>query len=301
MITRMLKWLALPLAALVLSPAAMAQATRTWVSGVGDDVNPCSRTAPCKTFAGAISKTAVNGIINLIDSGAFGALTVTKSITIDGEGHTAGMLASGTSGVTVNGAGITVTLRNLHIEGAESGLQGVNFIQGARVLIENSRIYGFRGGSGMGVRMVTGGQLVIRNTTINDNTIGVHVETPSAPAVATLDNVTITDSGSYGVQAAGPGPVYLSVRRSLINSNTLHGVHAAGPGGFITLTENSISFNGGTAVNAGYPGASIRVSGNVIVDNTTTFGIVGGAYIGSDGTNRVAGGGVLPNTTFANQ
>src|SRR5919112_882413 len=81
---------------------ASAQATRTWVSGVGDDVNPCSRTAPCKTFAGAISKTARGGIINTLDDGGFGAVTITKSITIDGGSHQSSILASGTNGVIIN-------------------------------------------------------------------------------------------------------------------------------------------------------------------------------------------------------
>src|SRR5205807_5391143 len=74
----------LAIAAFMLAVASMAQAqaTRTWVSGVGDDVNPCSRTAPCKTFAGAISKTAIGGEINCIDSGGFGSVTITKAITI---------------------------------------------------------------------------------------------------------------------------------------------------------------------------------------------------------------------------
>src|SRR5207237_976776 len=78
---------------ILLSTSAFAQATRTWVSGVGDDVNPCSRTAPCKTFAGAISKTAANGIINAIDSAGFGAVTVTKGITIDASPYLGGVLA----------------------------------------------------------------------------------------------------------------------------------------------------------------------------------------------------------------
>jgi hypothetical protein len=69
---------------LLYAAPAQAQATRTWVSGVGDDANPCSRTAPCKTFAGAISKTAPGGEIDALDPGGFGALTITKSITIDG-------------------------------------------------------------------------------------------------------------------------------------------------------------------------------------------------------------------------
>src|SRR5690349_5297553 len=92
-----------------------AQATRTWVSGVGDDANPCSRTAPCKTFAGAISKTAPAGEINVLDPGGFGAVTITKSITIDGSGGSiAGVLVSGTNGIVVSApAGSVVVLRNL--------------------------------------------------------------------------------------------------------------------------------------------------------------------------------------------
>src|SRR5688500_18185205 len=85
------------------SQSAHAQATRTWVSGVGDDVNPCSRTAPCKTFAGAISKTAAAGVINCLDPGAYGAVTITKSLTIDCTGVAAGVLATiGSSGIVVN-------------------------------------------------------------------------------------------------------------------------------------------------------------------------------------------------------
>src|SRR3984893_8976320 len=86
----------------VITTGAFAQASRTWVSGVGDDVNPCSRTAPCKTFAGAISKTAVGGEIDTLDSGGFGTLTISKSITIDGTGGLAGILAASTTGFTIN-------------------------------------------------------------------------------------------------------------------------------------------------------------------------------------------------------
>src|SRR3954452_14344230 len=93
-----------------------AQATRTWVSGVGDDANPCSRTAPCKTFAGAISKTATAGIINCLDPGGFGTVTIIKSITIDCDDTLGGLLASGLNGVNVNGANIVVHLRGLSIE-----------------------------------------------------------------------------------------------------------------------------------------------------------------------------------------
>src|SRR5436190_3111857 len=103
------------------SSDAQAQATRTWVSGVGDDANPCSRTAPCKTFAGAISKTAAGGEIDALDPAGYGAVTITKAITIDGGGgQVASILVSGTNGINVQ-AGPTgvVILRNLRINGIE--------------------------------------------------------------------------------------------------------------------------------------------------------------------------------------
>src|SRR6185436_11422133 len=103
-----------------------AQATRTWVSGVGDDVNPCSRTAPCKTFAGAISKTATNGEINCLDPAGYGAVTITKSITIDCEDTQGSILASLVNGVIVNVTAATdtrkaVKLRGISINGAGNG------------------------------------------------------------------------------------------------------------------------------------------------------------------------------------
>src|SRR5687767_8607263 len=115
--------------------AAQAQATRTWVSGVGDDVNPCSRTAPCKTYAGAISKTARDGEISTLDPGGFGAVTITKSITINGGGQGQGygsILAALTNGVIVNITDAADTRKSvrldwLNINGASTGLDGIRF------------------------------------------------------------------------------------------------------------------------------------------------------------------------------
>src|SRR5687767_12503078 len=117
---------------------AFGQATRTWVSGVGDDANPCSRTAPCKTFAGAISKTATGGEISVLDPGGFGALNITKSITIDGAGTQASILALNTNGIIVNAPAGTVNLRNLSINGANGTTgNGIRILQAAAVNIEN--------------------------------------------------------------------------------------------------------------------------------------------------------------------
>ncbi|HKB78872.1 MAG TPA: hypothetical protein VKH35_04075, partial [Thermoanaerobaculia bacterium] len=129
--------------------SASAQATRTWVSGVGDDANPCSRTAPCKTFAGAISKTAAGGEIDVLDPGGFGAVTITKSITIDGGGFTGGVLTAGTNGVVVSaGPSDIVTLRNFSIIATvpNGGLSGVLFNTGAELHLETLAINGFQRG-----------------------------------------------------------------------------------------------------------------------------------------------------------
>jgi hypothetical protein len=112
---RLLRISATVLAICLVSGAAQAQATRTWVSGVGDDANSCSRTAPYKTFAGAISKTQAGGEIDALDPAGYGALTITKAIAIDGGGgQVASVLQSGTNGMAVQaGPSDAVVLRNL--------------------------------------------------------------------------------------------------------------------------------------------------------------------------------------------
>src|ERR1700674_1248219 len=148
---------------------ASAQATRTWVSGVGDDANPCSRTAPCKTFAGAISKTAVGGEIDALDPGGFGARTITKGITIDGGGgQVASVLVSNTNGILVAAGGNdVVTLRNLRINGVGSGINGIRFTSGKALAIQNCEIFGF---TNNGIDIATaGGQVFIDGTTSRNN------------------------------------------------------------------------------------------------------------------------------------
>src|ERR671933_482120 len=137
---------ALVLVALAIPSSASAQATRTWVSGVGDDANPCSRTAPCKTFAGAISKTAPKGEINCLDPGGFGGVTITKALTIKCQYTEGGVLVSGTNAIVVNAAATDkVTLRGLDINGLGTGLNGVRILSAKQVNIFDDEIYGFTG------------------------------------------------------------------------------------------------------------------------------------------------------------
>ena len=184
-------------AVFVASPAS-AQATRTWVSGVGDDVNPCSRTAPCKTFAGAISKTATGGMINCLDPGGFGTLTITKSITIDCAGTFGSTLNSGgINGFVVNNSAtatpgtVKVVLNGLEINGAGTtmGLNGVRIISGRDVLISNTNIRN-QSGAGIAVNGGTQTRVTIDHVSIFNTDIGISV----APSGAASNKVKISNT-----------------------------------------------------------------------------------------------------------
>ncbi len=301
-----LSMMAVVLVTLVLAPAAHAQATRTWVSGVGDDVNPCSRTAPCKTFAGAISKTAAGGEISVLDPGGFGAVTITKSITLNGDGTLASILASGTNGINVNGAGIKVIIRNLSINGAglSPGLVGINFVQGAQLTVENVTIYGFQGGSATGIRaaLTASGEMLVKDTNITNCSVGVHLQTSAGQLLATLDNVRLENMTTHGLEATA-GSSFVTVKHSTINNNNLDGARSAGAATVITLEDNMLAFNNGTAANAAVAGARIRISNNTIVNNNVGVGIVAGAFVETANNNRIDGNGssAVPNDTFTVQ
>src|SRR5262245_15238328 len=222
---------------LLASAPADAQATRTWVSGVGDDANPCSRTAPCKTFAGAISKTALNGEINCLDPGGFGAVTTTKSITIDCHEVFASILNSGTNGINIpfnNFAAAdvrkTVRLRNLNLNGADTGLIGIRITGGSViaagvVIIEDCLIDGNFGGAAFGIsdERTAGGELYISHTTVRNTGENGIIINPGAGTVAgqridaTFDNVRIQNA-SFGVGIGSNARVVIN--RSMFSGNT---------------------------------------------------------------------------------
>ena len=292
---------------LMVSTGAQAQATRTWVSGVGDDANPCSRTAPCKTFAGAISKTADKGEIDALDPGGFGAVTITKSITIDGtQGAGFGsILAAGTNGIIVNDGGSAtpqtsiVRLRNLSINGAGSGFDGIRALSFRNLFIENCVVFNFRGngtnsdGLEIGLTAGTGTFTVSVKDSIFENNTGDGIR--QATTVGTLncsyDNVVIANSVN-GLEATGGTA---NVSRSVVTFNTGSGLSASG-GAVINAAGNKVTSNG-NGFNCTAP-STIRVSDNDIYRNTT--GIAGGGTYVSFGNNRLLGNtadGTLPAPT----
>jgi len=276
---------------LLSSDPAHAQATRTWVSGVGDDANPCSRTAPCKTFAGAISKTAASGIINCLDPGGFGAVTITKSITIDCTATLAGVLAALTNGINVNGAGANVILRGLDIEGIGSGLIGINFIQGASLQVEKCNIFGFQSGTAQGIRFVPSGagQLFVSDTTISYNGTGIFVDPGAASALVTLQRVQL-NKNTEGFRASGAvaGVIFASVQDSMASMNGTNGFVAQG-GASVTLDiqRSSSNTNGSDGIRADGAGAVVNIGSSMVTQNTTGLNQVNGGIIKSYGNNAV--------------
>jgi hypothetical protein len=268
-------------------------ATRTWVSGVGDDANPASRTAPCKTFAGAMSKTDSGGEIDCIDPGGFGAVTITKSVTIDGSGTAASILAAGTNGIIINGAGITVTIRSLSINGAGTGVSGIHIIAASKVHIIDCVIAGFGTGVARGINDVRtgGGKLFVSNTIVRDNGQSGVVVLPtsgSATIQAVLDRCRFEGNGNAGVVASSGSRV--TVTRSVSAGNLSHGLFADSPAGSSELNVEStvVAANGTDGIFSG-AGATIRLS-NVLVTNNG-IGLTGPGAYATFGNNHISGNG----------
>ncbi len=307
---------------LTASSLAHGQATRTWVSGVGDDVNPCSRTAPCKTFAGAFSKTAINGEIDALDPGGFGTLTVTKSITVDGTGTFASTLASSTTGFTVNltsnladdplrmvrlrglsinGAGVTGTV------GSRTGIRGINISSAntsqPNVVIEDCIIDGF---VNEGILFASnGGKLAVRNTSIRNNgTAGIKVDSQSG----NLNRASIEHSSlrfnADGIRVEDNARVSINDSVLSLNTNGLNATNASASAQ-VSIFHSMVAENTGTGIIAAGPitFSTVFVSESLISDNATGVSASANGRIFSSVNNTLAGNGVdgtftLPNNTL---
>jgi hypothetical protein len=282
-----------------LATMTQAQATRTWVSGVGDDVNPCSRTAPCKTYAGAISKTAKDGEISTLDPGGFGTLTITKSITVNGggagQGYGSVLSALAPQGFLINITDVndirkTVRLNWLDINGASTGTDGVRMIAGLVLFIENTNIDGMVGdGVDINIAGANVAELYMRNVSIRNcvgNGVIYNASNASGAIGSVLENVSINTSGD-GVEVGARSAVTL--RNCVINSSDsvgAAGVKVNGTNALAVVDMCSLSFNtSGVRVDNG----TARVSGTVFTNNTTPLHQIGGT-LKSYGTNRIDGG-----------
>jgi hypothetical protein len=277
--------------------ASIAQAqTRTWVSGVGDDLNPCSRTAPCKTFAGAISKTSAGGEIDCLDPGGFGTVTITKSITIDGTTGAGfgSILAAGTNGVNVNDSAtatpntIIVMLKNLSINGASTGFDGIRFIAGKTLYVEGCHIFGFRGNStnSDGIEILVNSAAAtfavhVKDTKIENNTGNAIRQGVTAGTLnASYDNLRLA-SNANGLSATGGTG---NISNSVIDTNSSSGLAASG--GAVINANNNIVTTNGTGISSA-TGSTVRISLNAVHRNTT--GLSNTATMNTCSNNKVYG------------
>ena len=299
---------------LLLSASANAQATRTWVSGVGDDANPCSRTAPCKTFAGAISKTFINGEINCLDPGGFGTVNITKSITIDCHEVFASILASGTTGVIINITPNandplqTVRLRNLNINGAgaagaigmQTGINGIRIMQAKMVYIDDLMVSDFTQ-HGITDQRTAGGRLHILNTTLRNNlgagilvspTSGstrIDVDMDRVTAVGNnegmifnngarvqINNSTSANNTDQGVASTSSiGSTTVNINRSMVSNNGGAAMATNGTS-MLRFSDTDIAYNGAAFSGATLTFGSSRITGNLVIGTVPTH--MGGSF-----------------------
>ena len=298
--------LAVMAVSLIVFSTAQAQ-SRTWVSGVGDDLNPCSRTAPCKTFAGAISKTAVNGEINCLDPGAFGAVTITKSIQIDCHEVFAGVTNPAASGVSIafdsfsaSDTRKSVRIRNINYSGVDTGLRGISItggaaVTGTEVFIEDCRIDGNFGSPGNGIRDArSGGGLLSVSNTIITNMSGSGITTTPAnggPNLKVVLNKIQVFNCNYGVAVSTNTKV--TIFDSVFSGNTNAGVYAEdfdGGGQSEIAVDHCVVSDNATGFQAS-TNSTIRVSNTTAMYNTALFSGTVLSY-----SNNQAGGAAFSGT-----
>jgi Right handed beta helix region len=276
---------------LLASAPAHAQATRTWVSGVGDDVNPCSRTAPCKTFAGAISKTAAGGEINCLDPGGFGTVTITKAMTLNCRETIGSIVASGVPGITINaGVNDRITLRGIQIQGLNQtvspGTIGIRILAAAVVSIEDCVVTAFGQQGVLDARTAGNTKLFIRNSVISNNTGTGIAGTAGNPNNIEIDN-TSSINNLFGIATATGNNVM--IRRSVLSGN---GTGVEADGGGVVNVNNSAITNNTLGVQAS---GTIRLSDSDVTSNATGFS---GAAV-SYGNNRLLGNTALGTAVVA--
>jgi hypothetical protein len=290
--SKIIRFLAAAALVVGFATAAHAQATRTWVSGVGNDANPCSRTAPCKTFAGAISKTATGGEISVLDPGGFGTLTITKSITVNGDGTLAGVLSALAPqgfliNITTNLATDKVVIRNVSINGAGSGTDGVRITDGQEVILDNVTISGVTD-AGIDIVQTQSGNVFLNNVRISKCLVGIRSQSSAGTVAGAFDNVSIFGATSHGMQFVNNSK--FAIRNCLSSRTGGSGVRSEGATVDVSV-ENTISSGNNFGFEA--TGGNLRITNCGMYYNNTNLT----ANVFTGGGNRSAGNTANNNPT----
>jgi len=281
--------LSLALGLLLLDATAHAQ-SQSWVSGVGNDANPCTRSAPCLTFAGALSKTATGGEIDCLDPVSVGMVNITTSITLDCSGAFGLVQASGTNGINVAaGPADKVILRGLSVGG---GINGINFTSGAQLSVERCLIKGFSQ-DGIHIMLGAASAVYVTNTYITEVSNGIVAQTSAGALTVAVNQTTIVNSTANGFQAAG-GTIDVTITNSIISKAGTDAI--VGSAGSPQINVDSSTVSDSTTAFYSASGSMIRISNNNIYNNITDFAIPKGGDIQSASNNRITEGGTTNPT-----
>jgi hypothetical protein len=280
------------------SGPASATATRTFVSGVGSDANPCTLAAPCRSFAQALTQTSAGGEITILDPAGYGAVTITKSVSIvnDGVGE-AGVTASSGSGITVStGASDVVNLRGLTLVGASGSSEGILFTGTGTLNIQNCVIRGF-GGDGIG--MLPGGSATFNITDTIVSNVGNNAVVIQSAGSGTVTGVwnrvqTIGSGSGFLVNGANStGAVDVTIANGLASNNGA-GVSTEGsPANANTqvMVVNSVVANNGTGIFEDGGNSTTYLEKTTIAGNTIAINVTNSGALFSFGDNYVKGNG----------
>ncbi|MFA4928318.1 MAG: hypothetical protein WC558_07365 [Patulibacter sp.] len=267
----------------VVVPAAQAQSTRTFVASYGDDAQPCSRTAPCRTFATAFDRTATNGEINVIDTGSYGPITITRSMKLRGRGTIAGVIVNAGSAITVNaGASDRVMISGLDINGLTTGTNGIRVLQAGKVTVDDVQIFGFTFAGVAFQPANAGARLAVTRSTFYDNRSStgatgsaIVVEPTGVGTARATVSRTEMHHNDFGVAASGTTQeAVVNVSRSTI-SDSVAGIFSSGAGALVRISSTDVldsqfglfSGSGGQVISSG----NNNINGNAINGTPTSI------------------------------
>ncbi len=265
------------------TPPPPSPQMRTYVSGTGNDSNPCLASWPCQTFQAALALTVAGGEIYVLDSANYGAVTINKAVSITSEGAMAGVLATSGAGITIAaGAGDVINLRGLDIDGGGSGGVGIQFSSGQSLNIQKSAVRGFQN-SGISFAPNGPGKLFITDTTVtNKANNGISVTSSGSAVSAAINRVTASRNGT-GILAYG-GNASVTIIDTVAGNNS----YGIGASSSAVMVRNSTVSNNAIGI-AADQAAIVRVGQSTVTANGTGWQATNGGQVVSYSNNNVAG------------
>jgi Right handed beta helix region len=263
-----------------------AHAQRTYVANGGSNGGGCTFSTPCSSMTTAVFETQSGGTLSCLNDGDYGAaVTITVTMTIDCIGTTANI-----GPFTINGPGITVTIKNVSIYNRNA--PAISFNNGARLYLDNVTIDDNT--IALSVQAAEPTTVVVSNSTIKDNVSGVLLKPASGGSVtATFDGVTIVNNTGGLRTDSTNGAVRVDVANSTISNNTANGIVAIGGAGgnsMMTLKNDIIASNGQAGIVVSGTTAAVLVNNSVLDSNTTgATSAVSGGRILTYGNNSIIG------------